>query len=347
MDIRRCSRNPIITPAEVIPSREDFEVAGVFNPAAVKIGKKTILLLRVAERPVTKDANIKSTAVYDCYQKRIICKKFTADDEGYDFSDERMWTTPQGRVLSTLSHLRIAESTDGVNFKIHTSPAIFPETWYESYGIEDARITPLDDKYYITYVGVSPYGVVTGLIRTKDFSKFERLGIIFCPENKDVVLFPEKINGRYYALHRPITPLFDKQHIWLAQSSDLLNWGNHKFVYSGKAGRWDGLRTGAGTPPIKTDKGWLEIYHGVDKNNRYCGAALMLDADKPWKVIAKTPSPLFEPKETYEKEGFYGNVVFPTAAVKQEDELVIYYGVSDSAVCSLNVGIDEIISKLT
>lgn len=347
MTARRFSSNPLITPADVSACRKGYEVVGVFNPGAVKAGNKTVLLVRVAERPVPADEDKKVTAIYDSRLGQVVRKEFSIRDGGCDFSDERMWTTPEGKFLSSLSHIRTATSEDGVNFTISGQPFLQPECWYESYGIEDARITPAESGFYITYAAVSPEGVVTAAAYTEDFTDIRRLGIIFYPENKDVVLLPGKIGGKYYALHRPYTPLFEKQHIWIAESQDLSDWGNHRLVYTGQKDGWDCVRVGAGAPPIETDSGWLEIYHGVDENNTYRAGALLLDKDQPWKVLAKTEKPLFEPSQDYEKEGFYGNVVFPCGVIRDGEDLFVYYGASDSVVCGLKMEIRWVLSRLS
>ena len=111
--------------------------------------------------------------------------------------DGRTW-------LTSISHLRVARSTDGIHFEVEPAPALSPATAYESFGIEDPRITLLDGTYWINYTAVSPYGIATALASTKDFRTFERHGIIFPPPNRDVTIFPEKIDGRYAALHRPM-----------------------------------------------------------------------------------------------------------------------------------------------
>ena len=195
MAIKRAVQNPLIKPEDIKPSRDDFEVIGVFNAAVISANNQVILLLRVAEKPIAKNPKIVSAAIYDVAEDKVVLKDFSKDDSLYDFTDPRLITSAGETYLTSMSHFRLAHSNDGINFVIDEVPTIMPGNEYETFGIEDARITQIDDLYYINYVAASPAGVVTSLISTEDFLSFKRLGVIFCPDNKDVVIFPEKIDG--------------------------------------------------------------------------------------------------------------------------------------------------------
>jgi len=346
VSVFRSQDNPIIEPKDVKPSRSDFEVIGVFNAGVARFGDEIILLLRVAERPISIHPDVVLVGIYDAAQGDIVTKKFSKDDPKNDFSDPRLIFTPAETYLTSVSHLRVARSKDGIKFEIEDAPAIAPANEYETFGIEDPRITLIDGTYYISYVAVCSVGVTTCLASTRDFESFERHGLIFCPENKDVVVFPERIDGRYYALHRPVSPLFKKQEIWLAESGDLVCWGNHRYVMSPRAGCWDDVKIGASAVPFRIESGWLEIYHGADRKNRYCLGAVLLDAQQPWKVIARAEKPILEPQADYEIEGFFGNVVFSCGLLSEEEKLRIYYGVADTAVCYAEVPLGEVIKSL-
>lgn len=315
-----------------MPSSQRFEVAGVFNPAVASLGGETILLLRVAEKPVNLNLETVLSASYDSTYDNIVFKEFSKTDSALDFSDPRLIIAPDGTYLTSLSHLRTARSNDGIHFQIDHEPALFPADAYESFGIEDPRITPIAGTFYITYVSVSPAGVTTSLASTKDFHTFHRLGRIFCPDNKDVTIFPEIIENMYFALHRPVTPFMRKHDIWLAQSPDLIHWGGHKRLIGPRPGRFDSLKTGAGAPPIKTDLGWLEIYHGADENNRYSLGALLLDLKDPSKVLARTDEPIFVPQADYETGGFFANTVFTCGLLNDAGRIKLYYGAADACI---------------
>lgn len=346
MAVYRPAENPLIGPEDVKPSRSDFEVIGVFNPAVARYGDEVILLVRVAERPISGHPDLVLTGFYDVEKKDIVLKEFSRSDSKNDFSDPRFVITPTQRYLTSISHLRIARSKDGLNFQLEETPALAAANDHESFGIEDPRITLIDDTYCITYVAVSPFGITTALALTKDFQTFERCGIIFCPENKDVVIFPEKIGGKYYALHRPESLLFQKREMWIAESPDLRSWGNHRRLMGIRQGSWDDLKIGAGAAPFKTESGWLEIYHGASKDNRYCLGAMLLDIDEPGRVIARSEEPILQPQTDYECDGFYTNVVFTGGLLYEKEKLRIYYGTADTSIACAEVSLQEVLETL-
>ncbi len=346
MQVWRYENNPVIRPDEIKPSREDFEVTGVFNPAVTRCADEIILLARVAERPISTEANVVLSPYYDIKKRAVDVIKFRKDDASIDFSDPRLVKTAEGTYLTSLSHFRVAKSKDGKNFEICNKPSIFATNEYESFGLEDARITAIDGRFYITYVAVSRYGVTTSLASTEDFKDFKRHGIVFCPENKDVAIFPEKINEKFYALHRPASPLFGKNELWIAESPDLIHWGNHRYLMGTTPDSWDEAKIGTGAVPIRTDEGWLEIYHGADRNNRYCLGAVLLDDRQPWKILARSEKPIFEPEAEYEQAGFFGNVVFCCGLFPEAGRLNIYYGAADTSICYAQISLEGILKNL-
>ena len=346
MKVYRSPDNPIITPEHVKPSREDFEIIGVFNAGVTRFNKEVFLLLRVAERPIQKNPDKVLTAIFDSNRGQLVIKEFPKDNPEIDFSDPRLIITPDGTYLTSISHLRLARSQNSIKFEIEKNPTIGPENEYEAFGLEDPRISLIESKYYIHYVGVGHFGVTTCLISTKDFNSFERHGVIFCPDNKDVVIFPERIDGKYYALHRPVSPLFGKQEIWIAESPDLCCWGNHRCLMGPRKGYWDEIKIGASAVPFRTDLGWLEVYHGVDKNNRYCLGAVLLDNHKPWTIISRTERPIFKPEVDYELNGFFGNVVFSCGLLNEDSKLKIYYGAADTVICYAEISLEDTIKSL-
>ena len=210
-----------------------------------------------------------------------------------------------------------------------------------------SRIDGTESTYYIDYVGVSPLGVTTCLASTRDFQSFQRHGVIFHPDNKDVVLFPAPIGDKYYALHRPHSSLFLRNDIWIAESPDLICWGNHRYLMGTRDGMWDETRIGAGAVPFRTDKGWLELYHGADRNSRYCLGAVLLDSEQPWKILARSESPLFEPQADYEQAGFFGNVVFSCGLLFEDETLKVYYGAADTSICYAEIPLADVYQNLS
>jgi predicted GH43/DUF377 family glycosyl hydrolase len=250
--------------------------------------------------------------------------------------------------LSHISHLRVARSSDGNHFTIDPEPTIVSATPLEEYGVEDPRITRFGDVFHITYVAVSRLGITTARLTTTDFRSFERHGTMLEPDQKDVVLFPEQVGGRYLALTRPMPGSFGRVlGLWLSESDDLVHWGNPRPIAQPRTGTWDEMRIGASLVPIRIDGGWLEIYHGADRDNRYGVGALLLDAGDPTKVLARTDRPLLAPEADYELDGFLHDVVFPSGHVDLGGgDIRVYYGAADTSVCAADMEIDDVLSAL-
>ncbi len=347
MKVKRSPRNPIITPSDVPPSQNDFEVVCVFNCGVIRYEGDVLLLLRVAERPLSNNDNEVRTVYFDHEQNKIVTKSFRKDMPGIRLDDSRYIYTPERIFLSSMSHFRIARSSNGIDFTIDEKPCMEPANVYEMYGIEDPRITLLDDTYYINYSACSSIGgVTTCLATTKDFRTFERKGVIFTPDNKDVAIFPEKINGKYYALNRPISAEYRLKDIWISESPDLVCWGNHKFSMSTREGYWDDGRIGCSAVPFRTDIGWLEIYHGASKENRYCLGAVLYDINDPTRIISRSEHPIIEPVEDYEVNGFFGNVIFNCGVLNEDGVVKIYYGAADTYIGYAEIDLQDILDDL-
>ena len=273
--------------------------------------------------------------------------RFNKKDEILDLTDSRVISYQGKSYLTTLSHFRLVCSEDGITFHepIEYGP-IFGKHNLESYGIEDCRVTEMDRMFNLTYTMVSNVGVGVGLIQTSDWKSFDRKGMIIPPHNKDCAIFTEKINGKYYALHRPSSPQLGGNYIWLAESPDLLYWGNHKCLATTRSMMWDSERIGAGAAPIKTSEGWLEIYHGANEKHRYCLGVLLLDLNDPSHVIARSEEPIMEPIAPYELTGFFGNVVFTNGHIVEGDTITVYYGASDEVICGAQFSIKEILNSV-
>lgn len=346
MDIaKRNPNNPIMRPSDLKPGIEGMEIACLLNPGVFRMDGKTWLVLRVAERPKQVEGKI-SFPVYN-EKGEIVVLHFDVDDPDLDASDPRVIMYKGQNYLTTMSYLRLVCSEDGVHFHEDAAyPPIFGQGFQESFGIEDCRVATMEDGYFLTFTEVSPVAVGVGLIETKDFKNYNRHGMIFPPHNKDCAIWAEKVNGMYYAFHRPSSPELGGNYIWLAESPDRIHWGKHLCVATTRPGKWDSVRVGAGAAPIKTEKGWLEIYHGANEENRYCLGALLLDLNDPTKVIARSEDPIMEPIADYEQTGFFGNVVFTNGQLVDGDTVHIYYGASDEVICSATFSIDEILRSL-
>ena len=344
--IQRFANNPLVAPKDVKPSRPDFEVMCSFNAGATEHKGRTLLLIRVAERPKPAKGYV-STAVFDPDSGETKVLRVRLKDPNLDFSDPRAFAYKGEIYLTSISHLRLAISRDGRHFEVAETPTVLPGTPYETYGVEDPRITRLGGWYYVSYSAISARGVVTALSRTKDFRRFEKLGVMFAPDNKDIAIFPEKVGGRYVCFHRPSMKHLGAPSMWLAFSDNLLDWGHHEYVMGPRAGMWDSERVGCGAAPIRTPRGWLELYHASDHKTRYCSGAVLLDLDEPWRVIARTEQPVLEPEARYETHGFMPNVVFHNGLVPRGDGTAdLYYGAADETTCGATIDLNAVMDRL-
>ena len=343
---QRFVANPLLSPGDLEPSHEDFCIECVLNPGVFQFDNKTWLVLRVAERPKQSPGKVTFPVLNGSEHYDII--EFNTDDPGLDVSDPRLVTYRGVTYLSTISHLRLVCSDDGTHFYEPESvpTRLLGSGKLEDFGIEDCRVTEIDGTFYLTYTEVSRHGVGVGLMHTTDWHQMTRHGMILPPHNKDCALFPERINGKYYCLHRPSGIDIGGNFIWIANSEDLTHWGEHQCILTTRPGLWDSARVGAGASPIRTEAGWLVIYHGANTKHRYCLGACLLDLDNPTRVLVRAEEPVMEPIADYEQKGFFGNVVFTNGHVVDGDRLTIYYGASDTVICAAEFSIANILSML-
>jgi beta-1,4-mannooligosaccharide/beta-1,4-mannosyl-N-acetylglucosamine phosphorylase len=259
------------------------------------------------------------------------------------------------RVDDTTRAMRIhnGRSRDGFKFEIDPEPIQWqcddPEIgrFVEAY---DPRVVRLDDRYYVTWCN-NYHGYTIGMGWTQDFRTFHQMENSFLPFNRNGVLFPRRVGGKYLMLSRPSdtghTPFGD---IFISQSPDLIHWGCHRHVMSPKKDKltWQCTKIGAGPVPIETTQGWLLVYHGVLTSCNgfvYNMGAVLLDLDQPWKVIARTKPYLLNPRMIYECVGDVPNVVFPCAALADSatGRIAIYYGCADTVTSLAFCQVDELI----
>jgi predicted GH43/DUF377 family glycosyl hydrolase len=328
------SKNLLLAPEDVPASGEEFRVVGAFNPGAAAFDGGVVLLVRVAQLVVEETEAEFLLPRYDPGRGYVVDRLPVGEIEPRDRRVVQVTATREAR-LTSVSHLRVVFCGDGRRVE-RLGTALHPEAEHEEFGMEDPRITSIGDRFWITYVAVSRHGAATALASTADFETFERHGLIFPPENKDVILFPEKIDGQFVALHRPVCAIpFTGPEIWLGRSPDLIHWGQHAPLYRGEMA-WESGRVGGGAPPLRTDRGWLALYHGNIRPTRighvgaYCGGALLLDGDDPSRILQIAAAPIMEPTESFEREGFVPDVVFPTGVVERGSRLLVYYGAADA-----------------
>ncbi len=255
------------------------------------------------------------------------------------------------------SHLTVARSKDGItDWRFDPQPTFpadpdhYPE---EIWGVEDPRITYLEeqDRWAIAYTAFSVSGPLVSLATTRDFKTFQRLGPVMPPEDKDAALFPVRFNGRWAMLHRPVPAAgHGGAHIWLSWSPDLKHWGDHHIILRARRGGWwDANKIGLSPPPLRTDEGWLIMYHGVRQNASgaiYRLGLALLDLEDPEKVIYRSDEWVFEPETDYERFGDVDKVVFPCGWTEVDGEVRIYYGAADSRIALATARVADLLDWL-
>jgi len=241
-----------------------------------------------------------------------------------------------------ISRIGYAISSNGYEFLRLDKPVFIPRGILESKGCEDPRLVYLDNQFYMTYTSYSTNGVRVSLASTHNLIQWKRYGVVLPDmDTKDAVLFPEKIKGNYVMFHRPMTP---PRSIWIAFSEDLIHWHDSKMVMAPVEGRWDGVGIGAASPPIKTEKGWLLIYHGVDEDAVYRLGVALFDLENLSSLVSRYSEPILEPEEDYELHGEVKEVVFATGICEIEDTYYIYYGAADRVICGARVEKETLLS---
>jgi beta-1,2-mannobiose phosphorylase / 1,2-beta-oligomannan phosphorylase len=317
ISIQRHSKNPILTPNEDI----DWEAAATYNGCIVKAG--------------------------DNYQ--MVYRALSAQKRYYNFDLE-------------LSTVGCAESHDGISFK-NRRLFITPENTWEQFGCEDPRVTKLDDKYYIFYTALADYpptasGIKIGLAITKDFQEIQEKHQVTDFDSKAMALFPEKIHGKMVVVltANPETPpskmalaFFDEEsQIW---SKDYwADWRSHIDQFSLPLIRKLGDHIEVGSPPLKTEMGWLLLYSHVSNYGTpgviWGIEAVLLDLDNPLKIIGQTREPLIIPREEYELYGKVNNVIFPSGALLDGDYVCLYYGSADTTVCQARIKLSDLVEEM-
>lgn len=273
-----------------------------------------------------------------------------------------LYRAVEGQNYSTLGYARL--DLRGRVLERRAEPAVSRERPEESKGVEDPRIVRLDGRYYVFYTAYDSKVARVALASTTDFVRFRKHGpigpdpqLLLRTRNlrwdKDAMMFPERVNGKVLYIHR-IDPSI--QLAAFASIEELIHpppgyWEKHlleidRHTVMQPTFEWEKQKIGAGPPPIKTDDGWLMIYHGVDKASVYRAGAALLDLEDPARVIARLPQPLLEPQREYEKVGAVPNVVFPEGAVVVGDDLYIYYGAADKVVALARMRLDELLGEL-
>ena len=252
--------------------------------------------------------------------------------------------------ISSIGYARLDLNTD-ILFD-SSEKVIYPTLAEEVRGCEDPRIVEFEGSYYIFYTAFDGMKARVAIARTEDFREYRKLGVINHPFwDKDAFIFPERIDGKIAYIHR-IEPNIQLDYF---ESFDQLLSANVWLEYVNKVKTsiimkpeldWERKKIGGSAPPIRTEKGWLFLYHGVDDNMVYRGSVVLLDIKNPSKVTARMPYPLIEPEEEYELTGDVNKVVFPEGAYIYGGELFIYYGAADKYIALAKIDVNELLDEL-
>lgn len=281
-------------------------------------------LARLTEKPIlapVADHPWEQAAVFNCAvveRDGVIHLLYRAMDRPYGVRNERF-----------VSSIGYAASIDGLNFLRFDKPVFQGEGPQEHWGVEDPRIVWMDGCYWMTYTafgGRKEGDFKISLASTVDFLHWQRHGVLLDESNKNGVLFPRKIEGKYLLIHRR------SPNIWVATSVDFKNWEGHKPLLTTIPDSWQETRVGSAGPPLETEKGWLLFYHAADRNNVYRLGLAVLDREDPTKVLFRTKEPILEPELSWEKEGLVPNVVFSCGAIKWNEGYLVYYSGADKAI---------------
>ncbi len=328
MNLFAKSERPVLEPIRELP----WASGAVFNPAAWYDGQTIHLLFR---------------AVAEGYERiRLPHAADGEPDTGFD---------------DYVSSIGYAASRDGRAFEVRPEPFLSPDSPSDLYGVEDPRLARLNGEYYVTYTALeseafAPDAIVRiGLASTRDFRTVEKHGVIGPPErDKDAVIFPELIGGRIAMLHRIVPDIqliyFDDlqqlrrppAELWKAHMEEL-----DRHVVMRPREEWEAIKIGAGPTPIRTDEGWLLIYHGVDRQHVYRAGIALLDLEDPSRVIARCAEPVLEPEAEFERLGDVNNVVFPEGAVVIDGTIHVYYGAADRVIGHAAASLDDVLAALT
>ncbi len=260
--------------------------------------------------------------------------------------------------LTGISHLSVARSVDGIGgWTVDPEPFLAPADGVESeqWGFEDPRVVfvPELERWVIACTAYGPAGPAVFLATTEDFRTVERYGIVRHPEDKNAALLPHRIDGKWILFHRPTTE-FGGSHgeILLSRSPDLVNWSAPEPVMRPREGAWwDSSRIGIGPPPLRTEHGWLLIYHGVKQTvagGIYRVGLALTDLDEPTRLLHRLPEWILGPLDACERTGDVPNVVFPCGLVHDaaSDEIRLYYGAADTSICLATAQLGDLLAAV-
>lgn len=362
----RISNIPMLTPSDVSPSDPQLEVVGVLNPTFIETQGGKYLIVRVDERPSamahastrrrgSREPLLVAYADVEYAGKLEVIETNVQGDtlqDGDPFLPDAvrgycLATRKQELLLSYVSHLRMFELTNS-RIVTNATPLVFPSDVFSKYGCEDARASVVDGQPILIYTAIGPYGATSWLAEIVGRS-ISSSRIILGPDHKHSALLPNRINGSYYLLTRPLTRSYLRASgVWILESPDMVHWGAPLPVLLPRHGMWDSIRVGPCGSPISIDCGWLLFYYGVDPENTYRLGAALLDHHNPSKVIGRTHQPLLSPTLEWERRGRRADTVFScgTEWLPEQETFRLYYGAADTYIGAADLSLINIIAEL-
>ena len=314
--IKKCKSNPVLSKKDV-----PYDAGLIFNAGITKFNGKYVMIFR--------------------------------DDYGMSKEDFDAFNAGTGDYPNSSTHLGLAFSDDGVKWDVAPLPcdlSFIKNTKHEIRRVYDPRLTVIDGRCYLCFAADSFYGVQGGIAVTDDFENFELLSMAV-PDNRNMVLFPEKIDNEFIRLERPF-PVYSRGgkeafDIWISNSPDCVYWGKSRLLLGAENVPYCNCKIGPAAPPVKTEKGWLALYHGAGDNSVYTLHLCLLDLNDPRKVLKRTFEPIMVPELKWEKEGFFPNVIFSNGWIKEADgRMLIYYGAADDSIGLAETTVDGLLNYL-
>ncbi|HJQ95863.1 MAG TPA: glycoside hydrolase family 130 protein [Acidimicrobiia bacterium] len=319
------------------------------------------VVARHPNNPILTNENVPypSTLVYNAGVVRFGDRYVMVFRNDFGFASDRV-----GHKFESIN-LGLATSADGIEWEVHPRPVLEELKSPENIWAYDPRLSVIDGRCYLSFCLDTRHGMRAGIAVTDDLESFDLISLSG-PDLRNVVLFPEKVQDHYVRLERPF-PIYlrrtwgevDRFDIWISDSPDLVHWGNTDLLLTVEQVPFANEKVGPGPPPVKTDRGWLTIFHAVDVDaergkagwediwtKRYTAGVMLLDLDDPHRVVGLSPEPLMVPTATYEMEGFRNQIIFPTGLILETDgELKIYYGAADSVICLGTADLDTLLDR--
>ena len=326
--VKKYANNPILAPKDI-----PFPAAQVYNAGITKFNGKYVMIFRDDYGRYEED-----------FRRQAEIAKATGEP----------YRWPQGTRIT----LGLAFSDDGINWDVQPKPCLEMRT-DEIYHIYDPRLTVIDGRCYLCFAADTKHGVRGGIAVTDDFEHFEFLTMT-TPDNRNMALFPEKIDGKFMRLERPF-PVYgrvgnEEFDIWCSKSPDCRYWGDHELLLGAENVPFCNCKIGPAAPPLKTEKGWLTTFHAVEAveeelyswhpnwHKVYYAGLMLLDLQDPTKVIGMSKEPLIVPEYEYETKGMRGSVVFPGGMILEDSgEVKIYYGAADTVECLATADIADLL----